>query len=276
MLLINKPKGWTSFDAVAYIRGRVKRANCHPEHSEGSLKPTIRDSSVAGFTLSKANVLPQNDKRKQPRVKVGHAGTLDPFATGLLIVAVGREETKHLDDYKNLPKTYVATIRLGATSDTMDSTGKILDFRFMILDLQNDDSQNLKSKIINHKSIVPTRAEAETTLASFKGKQLQLPPMFSAKSIGGVRLYKLARKGIEVERQPNEIEILDIKLLNYNYPFLKIEVSCSAGTYIRTLAHDIGQKLGVGAYCEELVRIRIGKFKLEDAQELSAIDFNLK
>lgn len=208
-LLINKPEGWTSFDVVGFARKQLR-----PKY------PEIK------------------------KLKVGHAGTLDPFATGLLIVGVGREATKKLDEFKALPKTYVATIRLGATSDTYDKTGRI-------------------QEIPN--TIPPTAKQIEETIKSFTGKLQQIPPMFSAKKINGQRLYELARQGIEVERKANEIEIYQIKVLDYSWPLLQIEVQCSAGTYIRSLANDIGAKLGTGAYCEELVRTKIGQHSLADA-----------
>ncbi len=183
---------------------------------------------------------------EQKNLKVGHAGTLDPFATGLLIVGVGREATKRLDEFKTMPKTYVATIKLGATSDTYDKTGQTT---------MHD----------THSTIQPNAKQIKKIVKSFIGKQSQIPPMFSAKKINGQRLYELARKGIEVERQPNEIEIYKIKILDYSWPFLKIEVQCSTGTYIRSLAHDIGQKLKTGAYCHELVRTKIGEYSLDKA-----------
>ena len=213
-LLIDKPKEWTSHDVVAYIRNRVKKVG-----------------------------LPAEARK----AKVGHAGTLDPFATGLLIVGIGREATKRLDEFKALPKTYVATLKLGATSDTQDSAGEI-----------KTEQQNNRT--------TPPESEVKSVLQSFIGKQEQIPPMYSAKKVGGKKLYDLARQGIEIKRQPNEIEIYDIKLSDYNYPDLKIEVDCSTGTYIRTLAHDIGKKLGCGAYCDELRRTRIGDYDVGDAK----------
>lgn len=189
---------------------------------------------------------------KNKNLKVGHAGTLDPFATGLLVVGVGREATKRLDEFKNLPKTYVATVRLGATSDTQDSTGKIIT------------NENLNHSAIN-------RALVENLLSTFIGKQLQIPPMYSAKSIGGQRLYKLARQGIEVERQPSEIEIYALTLLDYSWPDLKIEIKCSAGTYIRSVAADIGAQLGVGAYCDQLRRTAIGPYTVAEAQKIATV-----
>lgn len=211
-ILINKPTGWTSFDAVNFIRKKIRAE--HPE-----LK----------------------------NIKVGHAGTLDPFATGLLIVAAGREATKKIDKFKNLPKTYLAVIHFGAVSDTMDKTGKI-------------------TVIIRQDGIA--RAKIEEAIKSFLGPQLQTPPMFSAKKINGKRLYELARQGREIDRKPAPVEIYDIRAVEYSWPILKVKIRCSPGTYIRALAHDIGQKLGVGAYCEELTRTAIGDYRLEEAKNL--------
>lgn len=184
--------------------------------------------------------------------QIGHAGTLDPFASGLLLIGIG-EATKLLRHYTGLDKKYEAILHLGATSDTQDRTGKIV---------------NNKELIVNSKI---TKLKIQKVLKSFIGKQTQLPPMFSAKKINGQRLYKSARKGEEIERQANEIEIYDIKLLplkfrNSEIPnHLKLYCHVSSGTYIRTLAHDIGQALGCGAYLEQLKRTEIGDFKLEDA-----------
>ena len=186
-------------------------------------------------------------RKKYGIKKIGHAGTLDPFATGLLIVGVGRNATKRLDEFKNMPKIYAATIHLGAVSDTHDKMGVITP------------SNGFR---------IPVRNDIEEIIRQFTGKQLQTPPMYSAKKIKGQKLYDLARAGITVERKPVEIEIYSINLLEYTWPYIRIEVRCSTGTYIRTLAHDIGAKLGCGAYCEELRRIQIGKFKIENAEKI--------
>jgi len=215
-LLINKPAGWTSFDVVGFIRKKARIA--HPENK---------------------------------KIKVGHAGTLDPFATGLLIVGVGREATKRLDEFKGMPKTYIATIQLGAVSDTYDIDGVIIP-------------NPIKKE--------PTTTEVENTIKTFLGPQQQIPPMYSAKKINGKKLYELARQGITIERKPSDIEIYEINLLEYTWPILKIEVKCSAGTYIRSLANDIGQKLGVGAYCSALTRTAIGDYKLENALSPDDVD----
>lgn len=185
-------------------------------------------------------------KKKFPRgTKIGHAGTLDPFATGLLIVAVGRAATKRIDEFKKLPKIYETTVHFGATSNTDDPTGIITP--------------------INFTSPPPTLETVKKTLNKFLGKQSQIPPMFSAKKINGQKLYHLARQGKEVERQPTEIEIYSIDLLNYSWPDLNIRVTCSTGTYIRTLARDIGTVLGCGAYCLTLRRQAIGNYLVDQA-----------
>lgn len=191
--------------------------------------------------------------RKTLKVKkIGHAGTLDPFATGLLIVGIERESTKKLEEFKNLPKTYEAKIMFGATSDTQDSTGKIT--------------------VHDNHGLIPATDKVHQTIRSFIGKQTQIPPMYSAKKIKGQTLYKLARKGVEIERKPQQIEIYNINILKYDYPQLDIEINCSTGTYIRTLAHDIGIKIGTGAYCAELKRTKIGEHDLSNAGEVKNID----
>lgn len=254
-LLINKPEGWTSFDAVAFVRNKIKREE--------------RDSELVLGTPNAQEIAKQTGYNKPKRIKVGHAGTLDPFATGLLIIGVGRDATRRLDEFKKLPKTYTATIKLGETSDTYDRTGNITVCHPELVSgsLGNDGMP----KQIRHDTTRqnPSTKEIHEVLNTFKGKQLQIPPMFSAKKINGQRLYTLARKGIEIERKPNEIEIYEIKLLEYTWPILTIEVQCSAGTYIRTLAHDIGAKLGVGAYCQELVRTQIGTYLLTNATNIT-------
>jgi tRNA pseudouridine55 synthase len=192
--------------------------------------------------------------------KIGHAGTLDPFATGLLIVGIGREATKRIDEFKAMPKTYTATIRLGATSDTEDSTGHIT------LSIPKQ-TNNIAMQQYNNIEAPLSESEIKQVLKSFIGKQTQIPPMYSAKKVGGKKLYELARKGIEIERQLHDIEIHDIKLLNYQYPNVDIAVDCGTGTYIRTLAADIGEALGTGAYCDKLRRTKIGVYDVENAKE---------
>jgi len=182
--------------------------------------------------------------------KIGHAGTLDPFATGLLILGIGREFTKKLSIFQKKDKEYIATLRLGAESDTFDKEGKIVEKKV---------------------EKIPERKEIEEVLKSFLGEIEQIPPAFSAKKIKGKKLYELARKGIKVEPKPQRVKIYEISILEYNFPYLKIKVKCSSGTYIRSLANDIGKKLGCGAYVEELMRTKIGEFSIENAVELSKL-----
>jgi len=182
--------------------------------------------------------------------KIGHAGTLDPFASGLLVCAIGREATREIEKFVKLDKEYVADVVLGKRTDTFDRQGETI--------FEYSGEKIAKKKI-------------KEVVASFSGKQEQIPPMFSAKKINGKKLYELARQGIEIERQPSKIEIFKIKILKYNWPRLKIRVKCSSGTYVRSLADDIGQKLGCGAYLEELRRTKIGKFDVKKAVKISCL-----
>lgn len=179
--------------------------------------------------------------------KIGHAGTLDPFASGLLICAVGREATKEIDKFVKLDKEYIATLHLGAVTDSYDRTGKII--------------KEYAGKPITEEVI-------RKAVLGFVGEQLQIPPMFSAKKINGKKMYELARVGKEVERQPCAITIYEMEILSYDWPRLKIKVKCSTGTYIRTIAYDLGQKLGCGAYLEELERTKIGEYDVKEAIRL--------
>lgn len=182
--------------------------------------------------------------------KIGHAGTLDPFATGVLILLVG-EGTKLSNYLMEGRKTYLASIKLGEKRDTADLSGELIETAPF-------DNISL--------------ADVESALAKFEGEITQVPPMYSAIKKNGVPLYKLARKGIEVERQERSIFIESIKLLGFNLPNLEIEVTCSKGTYIRTLAEDIASSLGSCAHLVKLRRTKSGALSLQDAisfEELS-------
>jgi len=182
--------------------------------------------------------------------KVGHAGTLDPNATGLLIVGVGRQSTKKLGSLlKDTDKVYEAQLFLGEETDTDDAEGVVIS----------------KAKGL----LPPGEVEIGTLLKSFVGKQKQVPPIYSAIKTKGKKAYKEARKGKSVKLEPRSIEIYFIKLLKYKYPDLTFEVKVSSGTYIRSLARDIGTKLGCGAYLKNLTRTAIGNYKLENAVNLS-------
>lgn len=180
--------------------------------------------------------------------RVGHGGTLDPFATGLLLVGVG-SQTKKLHDVVGLDKTYEATAQLGGTSDTYDLTGVV---------------------VARPTSLVPRLEDIEEALAKFRGTIEQKAPAYSAKKVGGQKLYELARKGVDVEhlRPTKKVDITELVITEYSWPVLKFRVTCSSGTYIRSLAHDIGEQLGCGAYLKELRRTRIGPYKLKDAKSL--------
>lgn len=182
--------------------------------------------------------------------RIGHAGTLDPFATGLLIVGVGRGATKRLGEFLGQSKEYVGTAVLGATSDTQDGTGAV---------------------ILLPDPVMPTETALRNAMAAFLGPQKQLPPMYSAKKIGGQKLYDLARKGLEVERRPADIVIERLELDSYVPPHFTFTVRCSSGTYVRTLAHDIGAAVGTGAYLEALRRTVIGDISVERAVTLDQL-----
>lgn len=174
--------------------------------------------------------------------KIGHAGTLDPFATGLMVMLIGRDFTKRSDEFLTCDKEYEATMHLGIATDTYDIEGEV----------------------ISRSDTIPSLSDIEHVLTLFQGSISQIPPMFSAKKVEGKKLYELARKGITIERKPVQVTVV-IQLLSYNYPEVKIHVACSKGTYIRSLAHDIGAVLGAGAHLSALTRTRSGSFLLSDA-----------
>ncbi|MBR5121087.1 MAG: tRNA pseudouridine(55) synthase TruB [Oscillospiraceae bacterium] len=208
VLLVNKPKDFTSFDVIAVLRGVL------------------------------------HEKR------LGHTGTLDPMATGVLPVLVGKA-TKACDILPDNKKGYIAGFKLGIATDTQDITGKVLK----------------KSEIL------PTKEAFEGACQKLLGKTMQLPPMFSAVKVNGQKLYDLARQGIEVEREPREIEVFSIKLLSFDKALGEgsVEIYCSKGTYIRTIIHDIGEDLGCFGCMTSLVRVFSQGFELEKCQTLDEI-----
>ncbi|MCF7832072.1 MAG: tRNA pseudouridine(55) synthase TruB [Candidatus Marinimicrobia bacterium] len=175
--------------------------------------------------------------------KVGHAGTLDPFAEGVLILGFGKH-TKLLDTHKDKDKVYRVDIELGKETDTQDREGQIV-----------------KSNDVDSP---PTLDDIQTVLPEFTGEITQIPPMYSAKKVKGKRLYTLARAGKIIERDPIHVRINAIDILKYEWPKLTCRVSCSTGTYIRTLAADIGSALGCGAYAHALVREQVGEVTLDE------------
>lgn len=207
ILLVDKPVGWTSFNAVSKIRAALRALTGH-------------------------------------RVKVGHAGTLDPLASGLLVLGTGNR-TKQLQHLADEDKTYVAELTLGKTTPSYDAETEV-------------EQEHPWEHIGN--------ARIEEVLAGFKGEQLQRPPDFSAKRLQGERAYRLARAGETVDLPPVPVAINRLELLGREGPVVKLEVECSKGTYIRSLAHDIGEALGCGAYLTGLRRIASGQLHVRYAR----------
>lgn len=185
--------------------------------------------------------------------RVGHAGTLDPLARGVLVVGVGRQATKKLGEVVKKEKEYVAEIKLGEESSTDDEEGEKTELEV--------------SKFSSYKNV-------EKVIHKFAGNIEQIPPVYSAIKIGGKKAYELARKNIKIELKPREIEIKEIEILDYKWPFLKIRMVTGPGVYIRALARDIGRKLGVGGYLVDLERTRVGDFTKEKAIEVSKLKAN--
>ena len=241
IILIDKPAGISSFGVVAKIRHKLRDEFGH-------------------------------------KVKVGHTGTLDPFATGLLILLSGKM-TKKSNEFLKLDKIYEATLKLGYTSTTGDPEGEIKQYPSegdTEYSNTNSNVQTLwrppfKTRITESKQERATHPELdiiESTLKSFIGEIEQTPPKFSAIKINGERAYKLARKNQNFEIPSRKITIYNIEILKYNYPELKIRCHVSSGTYIRTLAEDIGKALGTGAYLTALRRTKVGNFNIKNATKL--------
>ena len=229
IILIDKPAGISSFGVVAKVRGRLKSEFGH-------------------------------------KIKVGHTGTLDPFATGLLILLTGKM-TKKSGEFLKLDKIYEATLKLGYTSTTGDPEGVITKNQAWAGDAAGGTpaARSEASTVGETVATGPAQSKIEAHLMSFIGKITQTPPRFSAIKINGQRAYRLARKGQDFEIPSREVEIYSIEVLEYNYPILKIRVHVSSGTYIRTLAEDIGRSLGTGAYLTALRRTRIGNYDIKNA-----------
>ncbi len=213
LLLIDKPPGWTSFDAVNYVR----------------------------------KIVAQAEDKKPKQVKVGHTGTLDPFATGLLVLLIGKEYTKKAGELAKQDKTYEVTMKLGATSSTGDPEGEITPYEAVV------------------SSTAPAEKALLGALERFTGQISQVPPAYSAVKVGGRRAYKLAREGKKVEIEPRQVTINRLELVDYTYPEVRLVADVSSGTYIRSLAEDIGSTLGTGAYTTALRRIKVGVYRVSDA-----------
>jgi tRNA pseudouridine55 synthase len=218
ILLINKPYGWTSFDAIKKVRNLIKR----------------------------------NTRIKE--IKVGHAGTLDPLASGLLIICTGKF-TKRIDEFQNQEKEYTGTFFIGATTPSYDMESEV--------DHQYET---------NHIDEVILRETAK----KFVGEQDQIPPTFSAVNVGGIRAYHKARNKEDFELPPKRINILEFEIINPVMPEISFKVVCTKGTYIRALARDYGKALNCGAYLSSLCRTRIGSFSLSNAMSLDEFEEKLK
>jgi tRNA pseudouridine55 synthase len=210
VLLFNKPLYWTSFDLVNKVRIMIRSA----------------------FGIKK--------------IKVGHAGTLDPLATGLLIICTGRA-TKKIDEFRDLDKEYVATFHLGETTPSFD--------------LETETDNQYPTDHITEELV-------RETLVSLSGEQKQLPPMYSAKLIAGKRAYEFAREGIQKELNPVTVFFREIELLSFGVPETKIRLVCSKGTYIRSFARDFGLALKSGSYLSSLERTAIGSYRVSEAYDL--------
>jgi len=209
LLLIDKPSGWTSFDVVNYVR----------------------------------KIVAAHEGKKPKNTKVGHTGTLDPLATGLLVLLIGKEYTRRAGELSKQDKTYEVTMKLGQTSTTGDEEGE-------------------KRAVSD---IVPNEEMILEVLERFQGQIMQVPPAFSAMKINGQRAYKLAREGKVVELEARPAVIHANEFTAYDYPLVRFTSHVSSGTYIRSLVEDLGQALGTGAYMAALRRTRIADFDLDDA-----------
>lgn len=215
ILLVDKPKTWTSFDVVNFVRKFVAEA-------EG---------------------------KKPKNTKVGHCGTLDPLATGLLIVVVGKEYTRRAGEFSKLDKTYEVTMKLGEISSTGDEEGD-------------------KTAVSD---TIPAQKAVQEALQRFTGRIMQVPPQFSAMKINGQRAYKLARKGEAVELEARPVTIHSNEFKSYSYPYIQFTSHVSSGTYIRSLVADIGNELGTGAYMSDLRRTTIDSFDVAEAVAIEGI-----
>ncbi len=195
-----------------------------------------------------SNKLVQKIKHKIEEKKVGHTGTLDYFASGLMVITIGKA-TRLTEYFQGLDKEYITTGELGKITDTYDREGRVIE----------------------EKECNISKEELKQIILSFIKTYPQMPPPYSSKKIGGKRAYQLAKKGLEVPLKPKEISIYDIQILDISLPFFTIKVHCSSGTYIRSLVKEIGDKAGCGAYTKSLRRTKVGKFSIGDALKLEEI-----
>lgn len=237
ILLIDKPSGWTSFDVVARVRSLIRKSN--------SRIVELSDNQGKSYkTIGQAD-----HKTPLRKVKVGHTGTLDPLATGLMIVVVGKY-TKRAEEFSKLDKVYEVTMRLGQTSTTADEEGQKL--------------------AISDKR--PEIGDIQAAFKQFTGDIMQVPPIYSAMKVNGQRAYKLARAGKEVKLEPRNVKVYSIQLTDYSYPEVRFTAKVSSGTYIRSLVVDMGEKLGTGAYMSALRRTQVGRFDINDSMAITDVE----
>jgi len=218
ILLFDKPLYWTSFDLVNKVRGIIR------------------------------SIL------KIRKIKVGHAGTLDPLATGLMIICTGKF-TKKIEEFSNLDKEYIATIHVGETTPSFD--------------LETEPDKKYPTEHISLELV-------QDVIKSFLGEQLQIPPLYSAKFIDGKRAYEYARKGVDMKLEPVKVFFRDIELLEFKIPDIRIRMTCSKGTYIRSFARDFGKALQSGAYLSALQRSSIGSYHLKDSWNIERFQLYLQ
>lgn len=279
VLFVDKPAGMTSFGVVARLRRVLS------QRSEGKRATGLADSLHDPHDEEKPSVIPH----RRQRIKVGHTGTLDPFATGLMIIVTGKE-CRDAGMYTKMDKVYEATFVLGQTSTTGDPEGEIRKFESLkARKLESaageaqppleqsaaraDSSARSEAVPEGAEPKLPSTTEVQAVLRRFTGGIKQRPPIFSAIKINGQRAYKLARDGKEVEIPERQVTVYSLELLDYSYPELKVRAHVSSGTYIRSLGVDIGEALGTGAYCSQLRRTRIADWDVADAKQLS--DFGI-
>lgn len=277
IILIDKPANMTSFGVVARIRRVLS------EREEGKGVARTADSLRARSDEGKPSVVPHKRKR---RVKVGHTGTLDPFATGLMILVTGTE-CRNAGIYTKHDKVYEATFTLGQVSTTGDPEGEITEY--LRPESASADEKRLRAGSQDGHAPVETQAadvslqqephrptldQIQAVLSQFTGEIRQRPPIFSAIKIAGRRAYDLAREGKEIEMPERTVTVYSLELMGYEYPKLSVRAHVSSGTYIRSLAVDIGEMLGTGAYCTELRRTKIADYDIADAKTLK--DFGVE
>ncbi|GAC1387864.1 MAG: hypothetical protein NVS1B7_2330 [Candidatus Saccharimonadales bacterium] len=228
ILLIDKPSGWTSFDVVAKVRGIV-RSSARAEAS--------------------AELISTGNHNRVSKIKVGHTGTLDPLATGLLVILLG-DYCKKAQEYTKLDKSYDVTVRLGYTSETGDEEG-------------------IKLAVSTSK---PSQTTVKQALRSYTGDIMQKPPAYSAIKVNGERAYKVARSGRTVDLEARPVKIHSITLLRYEYPNITFQTLVGSGTYIRSLVEDIGSLLKTGAYTAQLRRTSVGDWDITHAVSIGQLN----